>query len=64
VIEDIFKDCESIADKYETKLIDVVLRYAQIERKYQNRDIDHKKLLEKTEEHFKVRYDGRRQPQP
>jgi hypothetical protein len=61
MIEDVFKDCEAIAQKYETKLIKVVVRYAQIERKYQNRNIDHTKLMEKTEDHFKTLYHGRRE---
>jgi hypothetical protein len=61
MLDDVFKDCEVIAEKYEEKLINVVLRYAQIERKYQNKNIDHSKLLEKTEDHFKNLYHGRRE---
>ena len=56
MIEDVFKDCEDIAQKYEGKLIEVVLRYAQIERKYQNKNINHTQILARTEEHFKLLY--------
>jgi len=59
MIEDVFKDCEKIAEEFEEKLINVVLRYAQIERKYQNRNISHVQIVEKTTEHFKSLYYGR-----
>ena len=58
MINDIFKDCEAIADKYEKKLIDVVIRYTEIEMKYKSKKecFNHNTIVIETNNHFKKMY--------
>jgi len=59
MIEDtLFSDCEQIADKYEYKLIEVLLTFTRIESGYKRllTYVPYKNLLEETELYFKNCY--------
>lgn len=58
-IDYLFKDCEAIADKYESKLIDVVIEFTRIEHKYMSQMIyiPYPDLLRETEDYFKSKLD-------
>lgn len=57
-IENLFKDCEEIAKKYEKHLIDVVIVYSHIELEYKAQmiDLNYDEILQKTEQFYKNSY--------
>lgn len=58
MIEDLFKDCEKIAETYDEHLINVVVEFTRIEfgHKHQMTDVPYEILLSETEQHFKNKY--------
>ena len=55
IVDELFEDCNKIADKYETNLLTVLELYTTLEQKYQNINLPYKTIINKTEQHFKCR---------
>ena len=58
-INDLFQDCEQIANKYEVKLIDVVYKFSCIEEGYKREMtyVPYDNLLNETSNYFKKNYE-------
>ncbi len=61
MIDDMFKDCEDIACKYEQKLVDVVYQYVIIEERYRRQltRVEYSVVLSELKDYYekKVRVD-------
>jgi hypothetical protein len=57
-INNLFKDCEKIADDYGQNIADVVTQFTLIEMNHQllNKTTNYKVLIERTEEYFRNLY--------
>jgi hypothetical protein len=59
MIDDIFSDCEIIANNYEEHLINVLIEFTRIELKYKQQmtSVPYNIILNDTNKYFKDKYD-------
>ena len=60
-IDNFFKDCESLAEKYEKHLLDVIIEYTRIELDFRKQmiDLSHEDILRLTGQHYQKLSDER-----